>query len=192
LYRQLQPYWHSYGVNPDPVAIALGQEIALNCQQNPLTFLGTLTQRLYEDCDYTLREHGQPWEAGITWGQKQGSCRDLTVLFMEVCRTVGLAARFVSGYQEGDQSTEDWELHAWAEVYLPGGGWRGYDPTHGLAVSDRHIALVASPIPAYCAPIAGEITPVRPIWETGQPPSSQMHSRVKVSVINSQQQSQSQ
>ena len=184
LYRQLQPYWQPYSVMPDPVAIALGQQIAHDSQRNPLIFLSTLTQRLYEDCDYTLREHGQPWEAGITWGEKQGSCRDLTILFMEVCRAVGLATRFVSGYQEGDQTTEDWELHAWAEVYLPGGGWRGYVPTHGLAVGDRHIALVASPIPSYCAPISGQITPVRPISETGRSPQAQMQSKVKVSVIN--------
>jgi len=63
---------------------------------------------------------------------------------MAVCRSVGLAARFVSGYQEGDPDMEERHLHAWPEVYVPGGGWRGYDPTHGLNVADRHIALAAS------------------------------------------------
>ncbi|MFM7576061.1 MAG: transglutaminase-like domain-containing protein, partial [Microcystaceae cyanobacterium] len=128
------------------------------------------------------------WEAGITWRNKRGSCRDLTILFMEVCRTMGLAARFVSGYQEGDQATEDWELHAWAEVYLPGGGWRGYDPTHGLAVSDRHIALVASPNPQDCAPVTGEMMPVRSLRETGNPLKSTMSTMVKVTTFTPTQQ----
>jgi len=56
---------------------------------------------------------------------------------MEACRALGLAARFVSGYQEGDPNQE--ERDAWAEVYLPGAGWRGYDPTNGIAVADRHV-----------------------------------------------------
>nr|WP_245817704.1 transglutaminase family protein [Hydrococcus rivularis] len=80
---------------------------------------------------------------------------------MEVGRAIGLAARFVSGYQEGDLDKEERDLHAWVEVYLPGAGWRGYDPTHGLAVGDRHIALVASALPAYASPIVGATTPVK-------------------------------
>ncbi len=123
--------------------------------------LQTLVQRLYKECSYTMREEGMPWEAGVTWRRKQGSCRDLTVLFMEVCRAMGLAARFVSGYEVGDEETSQWELHAWAEVYLPGAGWRGYDPTHGLAVGDRHIALAANPLPQYCAPVKGAVSLVK-------------------------------
>ena len=86
-----------------------------------------------------------------------GSCRDLTVLFMEVCRSQGLAARFVSGYQAGDPGQQDRELHAWPEVYLPGGGWRGFDPTLGLAVTDQHIAVACSWHPAGAAPVVGTI-----------------------------------
>lgn len=188
LYRQLKPYWYPYSTFPDPTVITLAQEIALATQHQPLDFLYTLTQRLYQECDYTLREHGQPIEAGTTWRNKQGSCRDLTILFMEVCRTMGLAVRFVSGYQEGDQGSSDWELHAWAEVYLPGGGWRGYDPTHGLAVSDRHIALVASPNPQDCAPVTGDILPVRSFRETGQPFHSTMSTKVQVTTLTGMQQ----
>lgn len=76
---------------------------------------------------------------------------------METCRAVGLAARFVSGYQEGDPNAAERHLHAWAEVYLPGAGWRGYDPTHGLAVADGHIALVASALPKSAAPVTGGV-----------------------------------
>lgn len=87
--------------------------------------------------------------------KKQGSCRDLAVLFIEICREAGIPARFVSGYQEGDPDIPEAELHAWAEVYLPGVGWRGYDPTHGLAVADRHVALAASPRPEQTMAVSG-------------------------------------
>ena len=99
---------------------------------------------------------------------------------------MGLAARFVSGYEVGDPETPQWELHAWAEVYLPGAGWRGYDPTHGLAVGDRHIALVASAIPAYCAPVLGEVTPDRPFVETGKSVQSSLTSTVKIEALQRQ------
>src|SRR5436853_629755 len=70
-------------------------------------------------------------------------------------RPKGIASRFVSGYQEGVSGLSERDLHAWAEVYLPGGGWRGYDPTLGLAVSDRHIAVAASRTSHGAAPITG-------------------------------------
>lgn len=152
----------SYGLGSrglvDPIAFQLGQDIAHAVQGDVSAFLMELNQRIYQTCGHIIRETGDPLPAGLTWQQQQGSCRDLTVLFMEVCRSVGLAARFVSGYQEGDLDSLDRHLHAWVEVYLPGAGWRGYDPTHGLAVADRHVALVASAVPSYAAPIQGAIT----------------------------------
>lgn len=153
-----QAYGQSIGQSIcDPIAMQLAQELRHDSQDWVVTFLGNLNQRLYGECRYILREDGAPMPAGLTWSRKEGSCRDLTVLFMEVCRSVGLAARFVSGYQEGDLDSTERDLHAWAEVYLPGAGWRGYDPTHGLAVSDRHIAIAASALPIYTAPIAGKL-----------------------------------
>ncbi len=138
-------------------------------------FLQALNQHIYSECRYILREKGDPWPASLTWHRKTGSCRDLTLLFMEVCRTVGLAARFVSGYvatqgwydpvnapelpeEEADETESDpvhHHLHAWAEVYLPGAGWRGFDPTQGLAVADQHVALAASAYPSGATPISG-------------------------------------
>ena len=158
LLTQLQPYLT--GLIPGsgaiaPIAIQLAQDICHQVSHNTTMFLTELNQRLYEHCKHTIRETGEPLPPEITWSQKVGSCRDTAVLFMEVCRAMGLAARFVSGYQEGDVDSTDRHLHAWVEVYLPGAGWCGFDPTHGLAVSDRHIALVASVSPRYAAPITG-------------------------------------
>lgn len=79
----------------------------------------------------------------------------LSVLFMECCRSVGLPSRFTSGYNEIDIKTKQRQLHAWAEVFIPGGGWLGYDPTLGLAVGDKHVSLASSSLPANTYPISG-------------------------------------
>jgi transglutaminase-like putative cysteine protease len=166
LWQRLQPYLSGHlsrSAAIDPVAAQLGQEIWLATNGHTTDFLMALNQRIYQNCRYLFRENGEPLPPGITWSQQGGSCRDFAVLFMEVCRSIGLAARFVSGYQESSAEMvvneltppSHQQLHAWAEVYLPGAGWRGYDPTHGLAVADDHIALVASPWPPQAAPTTG-------------------------------------
>lgn len=160
LFQQLQPYLQPYSFVSDRSALELAQELLSASNGNTIDFLFKLNQRIYEDCQYIVRETGAPWAAGITWRGKQGSCRDYSVLFMEVCRSMGIAARFVSGYQEGDSDMSSRDLHGWVEVYLPGAGWRGYDPTLGLVVSDRHIPLAASAIPQYTIPIQGTVIPV--------------------------------
>lgn len=141
----------------DPVAVQLAQEIWTATAGNVVGFLSELADRIYHSCGYQLRETGDALPPGITWTQKAGSCRDYAMLFIEVCRAVGLAARFISGYQEGDVDSDDRHLHAWAEVYLPGAGWRGYDPTQGLAVANTHIALVACPTSRNTAPVDGTL-----------------------------------
>ena len=160
LLKQLEPYLRFYGVIADGVVLELAQNLLVSTQGNTLDFLFALNQSIYQNCEYIIRETGEPFPPGITWRKKQGSCRDFVVLFMEVCRVMGIAARFVSGYQEGDKDQENRDLHAWIEVYLPGAGWRGYDPTLGLVVSDRHIPLAASAIPSYTAAVEGFVTPV--------------------------------
>jgi transglutaminase-like putative cysteine protease len=163
LLAQLKPYLagHRLGYSDslDPVASQLAQEIWYKVNGNPAGFLAELNDQIYKGFTYLIRDTGDPFPPGLTWTQKAGSCRDFSVLFIEVCRAIGLAARFVSGYQEGDPDNPERHLHAWAEVYLPGAGWRGYDPTQGLAVSDRYISLVASSFSHYAAPITGAITP---------------------------------
>mgnify|MGYP002622874244 CR=1 FL=1 len=130
-------------------------ELCKNTRGQLIPFLDRLNQSIYEDWEAIHRHEGDSWPATKTFAQRTGACRDLAVLFMDACRSQGIAARFVSGYQEGDAEQDQRELHAWAEVYVPGAGWRGYDPTHGLAVADRHVAVAASVDPAHAAPTVG-------------------------------------
>ncbi|NJK99294.1 MAG: transglutaminase family protein [Spirulinaceae cyanobacterium SM2_1_0] len=161
LQSQLQPYLTVPALATDGSTTQLAQSLYQATDGNTSAFLNALNQRLYTDCQSIIRETGEPWPPDLTWREKRGSCRDLAVLYMAACRSVRLATRFVSGYQEGDPDQDNRDLHAWVEVYVPGGGWRGFDPTHGLAVSDRHIALAASAIPRYAAPTPGGFVPLQ-------------------------------
>lgn len=157
LAASLQPYLVPHLSAIDGEVVHLAQEIGQEVEGNVSFFLTTLAQRIAQTCQYQVREVGAPLPAGITWRQRQGSCRDFTLLYMAACQAVGLAARFVSGYEAGDPDKDQHDLHAWAEVYVPGGGWRGMDPTYGVAVGDRHVALVASPFPQSAAPVSGKV-----------------------------------
>lgn len=156
LRSQLQPYLQHQGFE-DAITPQLARDLWSEARGNTVSFVSLACQLIYRECDYILRETGDPFPAGLTWQQKRGSCRDFVVVLAEICRAANLAARFVSGYQAGDPDTTEHHLHAWAEVYLPGAGWRGYDPTLGLAVSDRHIALASSAYPRYAAPVEGSV-----------------------------------
>ena len=154
----LTPYLQQPLTAPIAASVTeLAQQLVHEVDSNLSHFLTLLNQRIYDRCAYVIRERGAPLPASVTWQKQQGTCRDFAVLFMEVCRSVGVAARFISGYQEGDPEQENHDLHAWAEVYIPGGGWRGFDPTHGLAVTDRHIALAVGAQPQQAAPVTGSI-----------------------------------
>jgi len=120
-------------------------------------FLATLNQRIAELCAQTIRLDGGPLPSEVTLQERTGSCRDLAVLFIDACRAVGMAARFVSGYQARELGRRQEYMHAWAEVYLPGAGWRGFDPTEGLAVADRHVAVAAAAVPGGAGPIEGTL-----------------------------------
>lgn len=120
-----------------------------------IAFLRTLCSQIHEMIDRVLRPTGEPHSPEDLLQTGKGACRDVTVFFMDACRSLGLPARFTSGYFYGDEEFSNRQLHAWAEVFLPGGGWRGYDPTIGLAVADHHVALASSPDPYLTAPTSG-------------------------------------
>lgn len=118
-------------------------------------FLAAVTDTLFDEHTSIVRPEGDPFDPETTLETREVSCRDLAVLFIAVCRSRGVAARFVSGYQAGDPGQGDRDLHAWVEAYLPGAGWRGYDPTLGLVVADQHVAVAAASHWADAAPVTG-------------------------------------
>jgi transglutaminase-like putative cysteine protease len=131
------------------------RHIANSTEWKTLRFLTALNREIYECCRQKVREQGEVQPAEETLLKKRGAGRDLAVLFMDACRYLGIAARFVSGYKDTGAETGARYLHAWGEVYLPGVGWRGYDPSLGLAVTDRHVAVAASGVPGLAMPVTG-------------------------------------
>jgi transglutaminase-like putative cysteine protease len=122
----------------------------------PVAFLDHLNRRIHEGIDRRIRLDGAAQSPAETLDRSSGACRDLAMLFIDTCRCMGLATRFVSGYQ-GAYDTPDQQrhLHAWAEVFLPRYGWRGWDPMHGARVAEGHIALCAAPDQAGTMPVDG-------------------------------------
>ena len=136
--------------------------IALLCREveaqgggTVLSLLQALNHYLYSRIEKILRLDQGVQPVGTTLRTARGACRDTTLVFMAACRVWGIPSRFVSGCQEGDPDQPEGELHAWPEVFLPGFGWKGYDPTLGLVVADRHIAYAASALPEQAAPVSG-------------------------------------
>jgi transglutaminase-like putative cysteine protease len=105
---------------------------------------------------YRVREEPGVQSAEQTLACGTGSCRDFANLFMAAARRLGLAARFVSGYLHAPPSSADFgATHAWAEVYLPGAGWKGFDPTSGEIAGTSHIAVAVARLPELVPPISG-------------------------------------
>lgn len=137
----------AYLDGPDPGAEVRGFAAALaQGTDGPLAFLDRLNAALFTRTDRQIRAEGMARSPAETLALRSGACRDLTELFLACARVQGLPARFVSGYQAQSESPDGRRhLHAWPEVFLTGIGWRGYDPTHGLPVTDGHVALAVAP-----------------------------------------------
>ncbi|HRP62279.1 MAG TPA: transglutaminase family protein [Phycisphaerales bacterium] len=131
-------------------------DVCERSQHDTLQFLSLLTQDIHSMFHVINRPKGDPFTPQRTLTERTGACRDVAMLFIAACRSQGLAARFISGYSlHHPPEVTEHELHAWVEVYLPGGGWRGYDPSLGLAVADGHVAVASGPDHRLAAPIAG-------------------------------------
>jgi transglutaminase-like putative cysteine protease len=131
----------------------------LDVSRDPLAFLDHLVRTLHTGFEHIVRLSGNAQTAAETLAARRGACRDVTVLFMEASRSVGIASRFVSGYQaRAETAAQQRYLHAWPEILVPGVGFRGWDPTHGVRVADEHLALAAAPEQEGTMPIEGGFT----------------------------------
>lgn len=120
------------------------------------SLLDQINRSISSQFRYQMREEPGVQTPAFTLASKSGSCRDFAALFMEASRYLGLASRFVSGYLNtplNDGSSGS--THAWAEVYLPGAGWKGFDPTSGEVTGNRHIATAVARHPEAVPPVAG-------------------------------------
>lgn len=153
----LRPYLHRnpHGLGqPDQIAV-FGCRMRDAARGELVPLLTFLNNTIFERFERVCRNEPGVWAPERTWQEKRGACRDLSALFIDVCRALGVAARFVSGYEDLETAEDGGELHAWAEAYVPGAGWRGYDPSRGLAVSQNHIAVAAAASAAGVAPVTG-------------------------------------
>lgn len=132
------------------------RELASRAQWVTADFLLEVVQYIHTTFAYEKRVEGPAHRAEHTLLQKKGTCRDFAVLMIAMCQALGIAARFVSGYCFGSPR-QAYELHAWVEVYLPGGGWRGFDPTEGKAVDHAYVVLASSAQPDHISPVTGTI-----------------------------------
>jgi transglutaminase-like putative cysteine protease len=118
---------------------------------------------------YEQREQPGVQTPTATLTRRAGSCRDYATLFIEACRYLGLATRFVSGYLYSSGSGQfPGATHAWSEVYLPGAGWTGFDSTSGQVVGNQHIAVAVHRHPESVPPVAGAfhaVTPQSPVMD---------------------------
>ena len=164
--RELAPYLAAEPLTPRLAAYLAG--IARD-RRRTIDFLVDINQRLRRDIDYTIRMEPGVQTPEETLQLQRGSCRDSGWLLVQLLRHLGLAARFVSGYLiqlapdvksiDGPSGPErDFtDLHAWCEVFLPGAGWIGLDPTSGLLAGEGHIPLACTPQPGSAAPVEGAV-----------------------------------
>lgn len=142
--------------------------------QQTYVLLDLLCRTIADQFVYFIREEPGVQLPGQTLARRCGSCRDFATLFLETCRYLGLASRFVSGYAHAP-ATEQWSAttHAWVEVYLPGAGWKGFDPTGGKVTGKHHIPVAVARHPEAVPPVAGSF-----IGPNGPPPTLLVDVRV--------------
>ena len=165
LKKELLPYFEV--TEAGPMILSWLKRIDRSKKMRMIDFLVYLNQEVQKSVDYTIRMEQGVQTCEKTLDIHSGSCRDSAWLLVQIFRHLGLAARFVSGYLiqlKADQQALDGpsgtvvdftDLHAWTEVYVPGAGWIGLDPTSGLFAGEGHIPLCCTPDPVSAAPVTG-------------------------------------
>ena len=137
--------------------------------------LDRMSKAIARELKYVIREEPGVQSPAQTLASGMASCRDYATLFMEACRFLGLASRFVSGYVHAPETEEgNANTHAWAEVYLPGPGWKGFDPSTGELTGSRHIPVAVARHPETVSPVTGSF-----LGATSPPPSLLVDVRVE-------------
>lgn len=163
-FRYLQADWadlspYQQAIYPQDQLVLQQWLFQLGLMQNNLqtfSLLSQLNQAINQQFRYQIREEAGVQSPAETINLASGSCRDYATLFIEACRLLGMASRFVSGYlhapatEAGNATT-----HAWAEIYLPGTGWKGFDPTAGEVTGNQHIAVAVARNPEAVPPVSG-------------------------------------
>lgn len=153
----LMPYLLGNEQPPDP-ALAQWLDARFPARQaiDTIYFLQTINQTIFQTISYVRRDEEGVQSAADTLRLGSGSCRDSANLFLSVVRQLGLAARFVSGYIYSPAATPLFgSTHAWAEVFIPGAGWKGFDSSTGNIVGADHIAVAVAVDPVTVPPVAG-------------------------------------
>jgi len=165
--KELQPFLETAELGPRLAEWVQRFRATIRPDESTVLMLVRLNQQLQQEIRYLVRMEPGVQTPEVTLGNASGSCRDTGWLLVQILRHLGLAARFASGYLiqlvadikalDGPPGpkTDFTDLHAWAEVYLPGAGWIGLDPTSGLLAGEGHIPLACTADPGNAAPVVG-------------------------------------
>ncbi len=160
-YSEFQKHSLIADLTHEPISAPLnnyGNLIAKEVNFDTIKFVTLLTQHIHADFVVEFRETGSPHQPDEAFELKRGSCRDLAWMQINLLRSMGIASRFVSGYFYFPLEKEvGYELHAWLEVFIPGAGWIGFDPSHGIITGYTHIPIVSSFQFQQTLPVTGTI-----------------------------------